>query len=84
METLLYVERFQVERKAVTVQLSENHQGRLVRIIEESAGRKNVIVIPSSGLEMLAKLIDNCSKKNATLVAVPAAAPATYLEERED
>jgi hypothetical protein len=40
----------QVERKTFHFALKENARGRLLRITEETPGRRNSIIIPATGL----------------------------------
>lgn len=50
-ERTLSTEQVQVERKTFVFQLKENPRGRFLRIIEESAGKSNSIIIPYTGME---------------------------------
>jgi hypothetical protein len=57
-EKILKGQIIQIERKTVSILLKENQRGQFLRITEEGAGRQNSIVIPSSGLAELKKIID--------------------------
>ena len=48
----------QIERKTFVMTLKENVRGRFLRITEEVGGRRNTIIIPSTGLEEFRKLLD--------------------------
>ena len=48
----------QIERKTIECTLKENPRGRFLRISEESGGRRNAIIIPSTGLGEFQKLLD--------------------------
>lgn len=65
-ERTLSTEQVQVERKTFVFLLKENPCGRFVRIIEESAGKSNGIIIPYSGLadflSTLAKTVEAANK----------------------
>ena len=65
-ERTLSTEQVQVERKTFVFLLKENPRGRFVRIIEESAGKSNSIIIPYSGLAdflgTLAKTVEAANK----------------------
>lgn len=65
-EQTLSTEQVQVERKTFVFMLKENPRGRFVRIIEDSAGKSNGIIIPYSGLEdfltALAKTVEAANK----------------------
>ena len=52
----------QIERKKFVLILKENPRGRLLRIIEEGAGRNSSIIIPSTGLAEFQKLVDEMVK----------------------
>jgi hypothetical protein len=52
MEMPLFKAQLQVEQKQVTFVLEENSQGTFLRITEEVRGRRNSIVIPTTGLEL--------------------------------
>lgn len=65
-EKTLHTEQVQVERKMFVFLLKENPRGRFVRIIEESSGKSNGIIIPYSGLadflSTLAKTVEAASQ----------------------
>lgn len=44
-------EKIQVERKQFFFDLKENSQGRFLKITEDVSGRRNTIIVPSTGLE---------------------------------
>lgn len=58
METTLLSEKIQVERKQFFFDLKENPRGRFLRITEDVGGRRDSIIIPSTGLEQLREMID--------------------------
>jgi hypothetical protein len=47
----------QIERKTFVFDLKENIRGRLLRITEETAGKRNLIIVPASGLREFHKLL---------------------------
>ena len=51
MDTLILNEKIQVERKLFFFELKENPRGRFLRITEDVGGRRDTIIIPSTGLE---------------------------------
>jgi hypothetical protein len=57
METILLSEKIQVERKQFFFDLKENPRGRFLRITEDVGGRRDSIIIPSTGLEQLREVI---------------------------
>lgn len=57
MDTTLLSEKIQVERKQFFFDLKENPRGRFLRITEDVGGRRDTIIIPSTGLEQLRDVI---------------------------
>lgn len=58
METILLSERVQIERKQFFFDLKENPRGRFLRITEDVGGRRDTIIIPSTGLEAFRDAIE--------------------------
>jgi len=50
MDTILESRELQVERKHFFIEYRENERGRFLRITEEAHGRRNTVIIPSTGL----------------------------------
>jgi hypothetical protein len=50
--------QIQIERKTFVFTLKENIRGRLLRITEDLGGRRNSIIIPSTGLEDFKKMLE--------------------------
>jgi hypothetical protein len=61
-EDLLKSERVQIERKTFVFTLKENPRGRFLRITEDVGGRRDTIIIPSTGLEDFKQLLDEMVK----------------------
>lgn len=59
METVLLSERIQIERKQFFFDLKENPRGRFLRITEDVGGRRDTIIVPSTGLELLRDAIQH-------------------------
>ncbi len=57
-EETLCTERIQVERKTFVFTLKENPRGRFLRITEEVGGRRDSVIVPSSGLEDFKRVLD--------------------------
>ena len=57
----------QIERKTIAFILKENPRGRFLRISEDSRGRRNAIIIPSTGLSEFQKLLDEMIKASNEL-----------------
>ena len=58
MDTVLLSERIQIERKQFFFDLKENPRGRFLRITEEVGGRRDTIIIPSTGLDLFLTTIE--------------------------
>jgi hypothetical protein len=52
----------QIERKTFVFTLKENPRGRFLRITEDVGGRRDTIIIPSTGLEDFKKLLEEMVK----------------------
>ena len=58
MDTELYSERIQVERKQFFFDLKENPRGRFLKITEDVGGRRDTIIIPATGLNLFAEAVE--------------------------
>ncbi|MFA7343984.1 MAG: hypothetical protein WC003_06745 [Terrimicrobiaceae bacterium] len=58
MDTILESRELQVERKHIFIEYRENERGRFLRITEEAHGRRNTVIIPSTGLEEFERALD--------------------------
>jgi hypothetical protein len=56
-EDTLKKETIQIERKTFVFTLKENPRGRFLRITEDVGGRRDNIIIPSTGLEDFARIL---------------------------
>ncbi|HEU6446820.1 MAG TPA: PUR family DNA/RNA-binding protein [Verrucomicrobiae bacterium] len=61
-EDTLKSEKIQIERKTFVFTLKENPRGRFLRITEDVGGRRDNIIIPSTGLEEFKKVVDEMVK----------------------
>ena len=75
-EDTLKSDQVQIERKTFVFTLKENPRGRFLRISEDAGGRRDTIIIPSTGLEEFKKLLDEMVKASDEL---PPKKPATGL-----
>jgi hypothetical protein len=66
-EDTIRVEQLQIERKTFFLTLKENARGRFLRISEESGGKRNSIMIPSTGLDEFQKLLQALVKTSNEL-----------------
>jgi hypothetical protein len=51
MENVIEAKQLQIERKQFHVELRENDRGKFLRITEEAHGRRNTIIVPSTGVQ---------------------------------
>lgn len=58
MDNQLLSERIQIERKQFYIDLKENPRGRFLKITEEVGGRRDTIIIPSTGLDLFCSTIE--------------------------
>jgi hypothetical protein len=58
METIIASRQLQVERKHLTVDFCENARGRFLRICEEAHGRRNTVIVPSTGLAEFLEILN--------------------------
>jgi len=65
MDTILESRELQVERKHFFIELRENERGRFLRITEEAHGRRNTVIIPSTGLGEFESLLEEVLAANA-------------------
>jgi len=66
MDNIIATKELQVERKHFFIEFRENDRGRFLKIIEEAHGRRNTIIIPSTGLDefmtALSEVLDTAEK----------------------
>ncbi len=51
MDSIIQSKQLQIERKHFHLELRENDRGKFLRITEEAHGRRNTIIVPSTGIE---------------------------------
>jgi hypothetical protein len=64
VESELFSEQVQIERKMFSFDLRENPRGRFLRITEDVGGRRDTIIIPATGLEQVREILDRTITKN--------------------
>ena len=65
MENVISSKEVLVERKRFVIELRENERGRFLRITEEAHGRRNTVIVPSTGLnDFMAAADEVCSAAN--------------------
>lgn len=57
-EDTIQTTKIQIERKTFILTLKENPRGRFLRITEDVNGRRDTIIIPSTGLEEFKKAVE--------------------------
>ncbi len=57
MDHVIETRELQIERKHFHVEFRENERGRFLRITEEAHGRRNTVIVPSTGVEDFAAAI---------------------------
>jgi hypothetical protein len=58
VEETLKTDRVQIERKLFVFALKENPRGRFLRITEDVNGRRDTIIIPTTGLDEFKRILD--------------------------
>ncbi|MBA2242738.1 MAG: DNA-binding protein [Chthoniobacterales bacterium] len=58
MDNVIEAKQLQIERKNFHVELRENDRGRFLRITEEAHGRRNTIIVPSTGVSEFTAVIE--------------------------
>jgi len=54
----LLSEKVRIERKLFFFSLKENHIGRFLRITEDVGGRRDAVIIPATGLELVRDILN--------------------------
>jgi hypothetical protein len=58
MEDVISNRDLQVERKHFFIEFRENDRGRFLRITEEAHGRRNTVILPSTGIGDFRRALD--------------------------
>jgi PurA ssDNA and RNA-binding protein len=58
MDNIIEAKELQIERKHFHVEFRENQRGKFLRITEEAHGRRNTIIVPSTGVSEFTATID--------------------------
>jgi hypothetical protein len=59
MDNIIETKEVQIERKHFYVEFRENDRGRFLRITEEAHGRRNTIIVPSTGMNEFTAAIED-------------------------
>ena len=71
MENVILSEKIQVERKQFFFDLKENPRGRFLKITEDVGGRRDTIIVPSTGLAQVREVIERAIAANAEAESQP-------------
>ncbi|MEO8353941.1 MAG: DNA-binding protein [Chthoniobacteraceae bacterium] len=71
MDQTLASQELQVERKHIIIEFRENDRGRFLRLTEEAHGRRNTVIIPSTGVTEFARLLDQVLTDGGHFAADP-------------
>ena len=66
-EESLKTEKIQDERKTFIFTLKENPRGRFLRITEDVNGRRDTIIVPSTGLEEFRDVLERMTRTEAEI-----------------
>ena len=58
MDDQLLSEKIQIERKQFFFDLKENPRGRFLKITEDVGGRRDTIIVPSTGLDLFRETLE--------------------------
>jgi hypothetical protein len=65
MDTIIASRELHVERKRFVIEFRENERGRFLRITEDAHGRRNTVIVPSTGLnEFMTAADEVCTAAN--------------------
>jgi len=69
VDNIIEAKELQIERKHFHVEFRENERGKFLRITEEAHGRRNTIIVPSTGVDeftaAVAEVIENAERAPA-------------------
>jgi len=69
MDNFIEARELQIERKHFHVEFRENDRGKFLRITEEAHGRRNTIIVPSTGVAEFTAAIDQVVESAARIPA---------------
>jgi len=73
MDNIIEAKELQIERKHFYVELRENDRGKFLRITEEAHGRRNSIIVPSTGVDDFTAAISEVLANNGSAPRFPKA-----------
>jgi hypothetical protein len=66
MDNIIEAKELQIERKHFYVEFRENDRGKFLRITEEAHGRRNSIIVPSTGVDDFTAAISEVLTNNGS------------------
>ena len=75
MEEELTTKQVQVERKIFHFSLRQNPRGRFLKITEDVGGRRDAVIIPSTGLDQIRDAIDHIIEADKAAEPLPPPLP---------
>lgn len=75
MEEELTTSQVQVERKIFNLSLRQNPRGRFLKITEDVGGRRDTVIIPSTGLVQIRDALDQIIKADDAAGPLPPPLP---------
>jgi hypothetical protein len=69
MDNIIEAKELQIERKHFHVEFRENDRGKFLRITEEAHGRRNTIIVPSTGVDEFTAAIGEVTEHAASAPA---------------
>jgi PurA ssDNA and RNA-binding protein len=58
MDNVISSKELRIERKHIFIEFRENDRGRFLRIVEEAHGRRNMVIVPSTGFDEFTSALD--------------------------
>jgi hypothetical protein len=69
MDNIIEAKELQIERKHFHLEFRENDRGKFLRITEETHGRRNTVIVPSTGVGEFIAAIDQVVESAARIPA---------------
>ena len=66
MDTELFGEQVQIERKLFSFDLRENPRGKFMRVTEDVGGRRDTVIIPATGLTQVRDILERAISANGS------------------
>jgi hypothetical protein len=71
VDTELFAEQIQVERKLFSFDLRENPRGRFLKVTEDVGGRRDTVIIPATGLTQVRDVLERVISASASAGPAP-------------